>query len=72
MNRQKRERLKRLVVLTNIAKYTIGLIPLICITLKFIYKLFILSINMYISVSLYPERLRIQFDYFNRLRKGLR
>jgi len=72
MKKAKRKKLNRIIGMTNVVKYTIGLPLLIFYTIRFLIKLATTSTLVYINISLYPEKLRENFNSLGRLKTGLK
>jgi len=71
MNRQEKEFLKKLVTLTNIIKYTIGLPLLVINSVRFIIRVGAQFILLYFYITLRPNKIKVTLDYIKQLSKGL-
>ena len=71
LDRLEKLKLKKITLITNIIKYTLGLPLLLFWSFIFLFKIIKQLISIYISVSLYPETFKEKMDYYKQLTKGL-
>ena len=71
MNKLTRIQLANLTKTTNIIKYTLGLPLLSGVSFIFIFRIIGTLILLYINISLYPENIKENLEYLDRLKKGL-
>ena len=71
MTKKERQGLKRLVHITNIVKYTLGLPLLIIVTCVFIYKIIKETLKLFIDITLRPENIKSDIQRVSELKEGL-
>lgn len=66
-----RIKLKRLIYITNIVKFTIGLPLLIIVAFRFLYNICRETAKLFIDITLQPENIKQDIERITELREGL-